>query len=214
MSLQQLGVSSRCAVVPNGVDLDYFSAAQTLRPDQEWSSSELLTTTRAREASGISATKSLPLIRARLPEASFTAIGRNPSKRLRDLAGSGSGIEFTGRVEDLRPVVQKGRVFVVPLLSGSGTRLKILEAMAMGIPVVSTSIGAEGIAARDGEHLRIADTPENFAQAVADLMGDWESRRHLAVEWPSSGRSCVQLGAVGPATSRAYALARRSGTGP
>jgi glycosyltransferase involved in cell wall biosynthesis len=66
--------------------------------------------------------------------------------------------------------VHRAAAFVVPLLSGSGTRLKILEALAMGVPVVSTAKGAEGIAGRDGVHFRIADTAADFAQAVLQIL--------------------------------------------
>src|SRR6185312_9638330 len=72
--------------------------------------------------------------------------------------------------EDVRPHVQRAGVCVVPLLSGSGTRLKIIEAMAMGVPVVSTTIGAEGIDGTDGVHFRIADSASAFARAVLSIL--------------------------------------------
>jgi glycosyltransferase involved in cell wall biosynthesis len=83
-------------------------------------------------------------------------------------------------VEDTRPYLQRAEVAVVPLRAGSGTRLKILEAFAAGIPVVSTTIGSEGIAAQHGRHLLIADSAESFCHAVERLHADAGLRAELA----------------------------------
>ena len=175
-----MGVAGPLAVVPNGVDLDYFRAGAELATAPRLAFVGTLDYDPCERGLWYFCNEILPKIRAKLPGATFTAIGRNPSRRLLDLAGPERGIEFTGRVEDLRPHVQAARVFVVPLLSGSGTRLKILEAMAMGVPVVSTTIGAEGIDGVDGEHFRIADAPEAFAQAVLELSAIRSSPRACA----------------------------------
>lgn len=114
----------------------------------------------------------LPRLRARVPGATVTVVGRNPTAALKALAGEGSGIRVTGRVDDVRPYMERARVFVVPLRVGGGTRLKIYEAMAMGLPVVSTTVGAEGLPVTDGEHLVIGDTPDAFADACAALLAD------------------------------------------
>jgi glycosyltransferase involved in cell wall biosynthesis len=82
-------------------------------------------------------------------------------------------------VDDVRPHVAAGGVYIVPLRIGGGTRLKIFEAMAMGRPVVSTTIGAEGLPVRDGEHIRIADEPQAFADAVVRLIRDCHERRRI-----------------------------------
>jgi len=196
--LRAMGVTGPLAVVPNGVDLDYFRAGAELATAPRLAFVGTLDYDPCERGLWYFCNEILPKIRAKLPGATFTAIGRNPSRRLLDLAGPERGIEFTGRVEDLRPHVQAARVFVVPLLSGSGTRLKILEAMAMGVPVVSTTIGAEGIDGVDGEHFRIADAPEAFAQAVLELIGDTQlasslrARARQLVErsfsWQEAGR--------------------------
>src|SRR4029079_15048618 len=93
--------------------------------------------------------------------------------------GSDSGIEVTGRVDDVRPYVRDAAVYVVPLRIGGGTRLKIFEAMAMSKAVVSTTVGAEGLAVRNGEHVLLADEPDAFARAVVALLRDVERRRRL-----------------------------------
>ena len=121
----------------------------------------------------------LPQIRSVLPQATLSIIGRAPTSAVRRLADQ-AGIEVTGRVEDVRPHVAEGAVYVVPLRIGGGTRLKIFEAMAMGKAVVSTTIGAEGLPVTPGVDIVIADEPARFAQAVVDLVHDLPARRRLA----------------------------------
>jgi glycosyltransferase involved in cell wall biosynthesis len=104
------------------------------------------------------------------------------------LGAAGNGVVVTGYVADLQPVLDQSALLVVPLLSGSGMRVKILEAFARGIPIVSTTIGVEGIDARHGEHLLVADSPEDFARAVARLLRDPD----LAARLARAGRQLVE----------------------
>ncbi len=117
-----------------------------------------------------------PRLRQSLPGAEWRLIGRNPEA----IAQLVSDAKLIGQVDDAITELARGRVCVVPLLSGSGTRFKILEAWAAGRAVVSTTIGAEGLGARDGEHLVIADSPEMFAESVIRLWNDPALRRRLA----------------------------------
>ena len=110
----------------------------------------------------------LPRIEDRLSGCRITIVGKNPPRDLLKFARKGH-VRFTGRVDDVRPFTRSADVFVVPLQIGGGTRLKILEALAMAIPVVSTRIGAEGLDLEDGIHLRLADTPVEMAEAIVDL---------------------------------------------
>ena len=114
----------------------------------------------------------LPRIRVIEPQAKLTIVGRNPSAALRQLASQVKNVEVTGTVDDVRPYLARAAVCVVPLRVGGGTRLKIYEAMAMGAPMVSTTIGAEGLPVRDSEHLLIADSPEAQAAAIGRLLRD------------------------------------------
>ena len=161
------------SAVATGVDTEYFTPSGAQMPagpelvftgSMDWMPNEDGILWFAREI--------LPRLRARMPDATVTVVGRNPTAALKALAGEGSGIRVTGRVDDVRPYMERARVFVVPLRVGGGTRLKIYEAMAMGLPVVSTTIGAEGLPVRDGEHLVIGDTPDSFADACAALLAD------------------------------------------
>lgn len=143
-----------------------------------------------------------PRIHAAIPEAEWRLIGRNPEA----VAGLAPAAKFTGPVDDAVAELAKGRVCVVPLLSGSGTRFKILEAWAAGRAVVSTTIGAEGLGARDGEHLLIADTAEEFCTAVVGVWKDAELRGRLAAAgralyaerftWPSAWRQLDEAGGI------------------
>jgi glycosyltransferase involved in cell wall biosynthesis len=123
----------------------------------------------------------LPRIRQIEPETTLSIIGRTPTPAVKRLAYE-PGIEVTGRVDDVRPHIAEGSVYVVPLRIGGGTRLKIFEAMSMGKAVVSTTVGAEGLPVTSGQNVIIADEPARFAQAVIHLIRDTESRRRIEAE--------------------------------
>src|SRR6266849_5368055 len=110
------------------------------------------------------------------PEVSLTVVGRNPTEPLR-AAAAAAGVRVTGTVEDVRPSIAEAEVYVVPLRIGGGTRLKIFEALAMGKPVVSTTVGAEGLPLTSGRHVLLADEPAAFARAVVSLLRHPEERR-------------------------------------
>ncbi|HSE20213.1 MAG TPA: glycosyltransferase family 4 protein [Pyrinomonadaceae bacterium] len=114
----------------------------------------------------------LPIVRQRIPDVHLTIVGRNPYPSLIELAQRDPGITVTGRVDDVRGYIEEAVAFIVPIRIGGGTRLKIYEAMAMETPVISTTIGAEGLPLHDSVHLRIADDPEAFAAAVVKVLSD------------------------------------------
>lgn len=116
-----------------------------------------------------------PRVLVRRPEATFQVVGRDPPARLRRLSGI-DRVEIVGSVPDVRPYYEAATVVVVPILVGSGTRLKIYEAMAMGKAVVSTTIGAEGLLYTPGDHLLVADAPAAFADAVVGLLESSQRR--------------------------------------
>ena len=120
----------------------------------------------------------LPHIRAAEPGVTVSIVGRAPTPAVRRLADD-AGIEVTGRVDDVRPHVAAGDVYVVPLRIGGGTRLKIFEAMSMGKAVVSTTIGAEGLPVTQGKNIVIADQPAEFAEAVVRLVRDQAARQQI-----------------------------------
>ncbi|HEX5414449.1 MAG TPA: glycosyltransferase family 4 protein [Chloroflexota bacterium] len=129
-----------------------------------------------------------PLVQQATPGAQFDVVGSRPPRKIARLGSPESGINVTGYVADLEPILRRSAVLVVPVHSGSGLRVKILEAFARGIPVVSTRVGVEGIAARAGEHLLIADDPAGFAGAVSQVLHD----RDLAARLARAGRDLVE----------------------
>jgi len=159
--------------VPTGVDVDYFRPTGTTPSDprallftgsMDWMPNE--------DAVAYFVDAMLPAIESEIPDVSFTIVGRNPSPSVYGLMAKSSRVRVTGTVPDVRPYLDAARVFVVPLRVGGGTRLKIFEAMAMEKAIVTTSIGAEGLPVRHGEHLLIADTAPAFAEAVLKLLRD------------------------------------------
>jgi glycosyltransferase involved in cell wall biosynthesis len=129
----------------------------------------------------------LPLIRKTHPEATFVVVGKKAVPAIRQLAED-PAITLTGPVPDVRPLITAATVFVAPLRMGGGTRFKILEAMALRRPVVSTTIGAEGFPITDGRELLLADTPSAQARAVCSLLEDAPTRARLG----AAGRSFVE----------------------
>ena len=161
----------RTAIVPNGVDVEYFT------PNQGKDSPALIYTGGMnmfanRDAVMFFLSEIWPLIRKQVPEVRFFAVGQDPPKELLELAARDPQIVVTGYVNDVRPLVWDASVYVVPLRVGGGTRLKVLDAMAMGKAMVSTSIGCEGLDVLPDEHLLIADSPEQFADKTVRLLRD------------------------------------------
>jgi len=114
-----------------------------------------------------------PIIRREVPMVKLTIIGKNPPADILELANHYPGvIEVTGYVETLTPYLEKAALMVVPVRAGGGMRVRILEAFARGIPVVTTTIGLEGIDAQPGEHVLVEDTPRGFAEAVVRLINN------------------------------------------
>jgi polysaccharide biosynthesis protein PslH len=128
-----------------------------------------------------------PLIKAQISDATWQIVGKDPPPKVQRLARY-SGISVTGSVPDVRPYLAEASVAIAPLLIGSGTRLKILEALAMRKAIVSTEVGCEGLSVESGNHLVVATQPEAFAQAVVYLLKHPEKRAQLG----TAGRLLVE----------------------
>jgi len=187
--LQRLVAGKQVAVIPNGVDVEYFGAPMPLSTDvaaASESNETLIFTGQLRYRPNIDALHFfvddiLPLIQATRPGVRFWIVGSSPGSDVLDLAMR-AGVEVFASVPDVRPYLTGSSVAVVPLRLGSGTRLKILEALAAGRPVVSTSIGAEGLDVEEGRDLLIADTAKQFAAAVVRLLEQPEEAKVLAAQ--------------------------------
>lgn len=137
----------------------------------------------------------LPIIRAHRPDAVFRVVGRGAERVA--WAGELPGVELAGAVPSIREELDRADVSVVPIRVGAGTRLKVVEAMAHRIPMVTTTVGCEGIDLVDGEHALIADDPRRFADACLRVLGDGELRQQLADAAASLFRACYTWAAIG-----------------
>lgn len=165
-------------VVPNGVDVDTFRPPPGGAEPFTMVFTGILNYFPNDHGLQFFLGKVFPEIRRREPRARIVIVGANASRRVRALAGP--GVELTGRVDDVRPWMTRASVFVIPLLLGGGTRLKALEAMAMRIPIVSTTLGCQGIEFVNPDSVLIGDTPGAFAEQVVRLFRDPTLGRTLA----------------------------------
>jgi glycosyltransferase involved in cell wall biosynthesis len=172
--------ASRVRDVPTGVDLDYFRPP--VRPEPVADLVFLGSMDWMPNIDGIKwfVSQVLPLVRKHRPDCSLAIVGRRPPKSIRRLTDEDERIEVTGTVDDVRPYLWGSAVSIVPLRIGGGTRLKIYESMAAKIPVVSTTMGAEGLDVCDGQNIHIADSALDFAGHCVGLLEDACARRRLA----------------------------------
>lgn len=181
-------MESKIHVVPNGVDTGYFAPAKSpnledalvFTGSMDWFPND--------DSVIYFCEDILPIIWKTKPEVKFYIVGKGPSKKVKEIASKDKRIVLTGRVDDVREYVWRSKVFVVPLRIGGGTRLKILEAMSMEKAVVSTTIGAEGIACTDNKDIVIADAPKTFAQSIIDMLNHSKRRNDIGM----MGRKLVE----------------------
>jgi len=164
-------------VVPNGVDASYFAPSPQSPEPYSMVFTGAMSYIPNSDAMLYFLDSIFPLIQREIPEAKIYIVGSGPPKEL--LRRATDKIVITNFVDDVRPYVYRSSIFVVPLRMGGGTRLKILEAMAMKKPIVTTSIGCEGIHVRHNESALIADDPETFAQYAVRLLRDAGLGRQL-----------------------------------
>ena len=193
--LRALNPDARIFVIENGVDTAYYSDAQiegatAERSDVPRKNRMVFVGSMDYHANidgAISFAREVwPRLRERQPELVFTIVGRDPAPEVREFARV-PGIEVTGTVADVRPFYREAIAAVVPLNVGGGSRLKILEAMAAGIPVVSTTLGAEGLAVKPGENILIADTNDQLVEAIINVVENESQRQQLK----TAGRALI-----------------------
>jgi glycosyltransferase involved in cell wall biosynthesis len=197
----------RVVLVPNGVDCAAYDgplAARSSRPTILYVGA--LGWPPNASAARYLATDVLPIVRRTVADARVLVVGRNPPADLLALAHDNRDVEIAADVPDVAPFFRSADLLAVPLETGGGTRLKILEAFAAGLPVVSTSIGCEGIAADDGRHLVVAERPD-FGAAVADLLLDPARGRVLASHAKELAQARYDWSVVGASACDAVAAA-------
>jgi glycosyltransferase involved in cell wall biosynthesis len=179
---------ARCVTVDNGVDLDFYAPDATAEVQDRILFLASLDWFPNVDALNYFVDAMLPAIRRARPQATLRIVGRRLSAGDAARFAKVPGVQVIGEVEDVRKELRSASVVVVPLRIGGGSRLKILEALAAGKAVVSTTVGAEGLAVEDDSHLRIADAPEQFAAVVCELLGDSRQRQALG----RAGRALVE----------------------
>lgn len=190
-ALLRLAPGLRVTVAPNGVDLEFLRPG-IVAPQPGMARHALVFTGKMDYRPNVDGVlwfieAVLPLVQARIPDIHLYVVGQQPHARLAALAGH-PAVTVTGRVPDVRPYIAGAGVYVVPLRIGGGTRLKVLEAMAMGQALVSTRLGCDGFPFTDGREVLFADEPGAFADAVARLMHD----RELAAVLGRTARAYVE----------------------
>lgn len=222
---------ARIFVIENGVDTDYYSdkriqvayadwlfkqtetAAKFSAPDPEFLNAIPIVRSRvvfvasmdyhANSDAAVSFGREIwPGVHQRRPDLVFTIVGRNPTPEVRQLAML-PGVEITGTVDDVRPYYREALAAVIPLRVGGGSRLKILEAMAAGVPIISTTLGAEGLDVHNGRDILIANTNKELSEAIIALTDDSERRNRLSVggralvsaryDWSTLGESLLKI---------------------
>jgi polysaccharide biosynthesis protein PslH len=210
-ALRRLVPALTPAVVPNGVDLAYYTSALPETTAEEGPSAwDLVFTGKMDFRPNVDAVlwfaqAVLPVILRDAPQARFWVVGRDPHRRLEPLRRD-PAVTVTGRVEDTRPYFASAGVYVIPLRIGGGTRLKVLEAMAMSKAIVSTSLGCEGFDVVSGRELMIADSPEEFAAAVITLIRDPDLRQRLGHAAREFAESRYDWRSIIPLLERVYEI--------
>jgi len=203
-TLRAIHPQVRTQTVPNGVDTDYFSPAHN-----QIKSNSLIFVGGMTWYPNLDAIIYLTrdiwhLIKAEVPDLSMTLIGRQPSKEIREFCRQDSSFRAEGFVDDVRPYISKAAVYVVPIRVGGGTRLKILDAMAMGKAIVSTSIGCEGIDVTDGKDIIIADHPEEIARRTVELLKDRSTRERIGQQARETAVEHYSWKKIYPSLEKAY----------
>jgi len=167
------------AVVPNGVDIHYFGpeSVEVRRNHLVWVGG--MTGPYNSDAVDFFIEKIWPVIKYEVPGATIDFVGGGPTQKLRNKALEDKSVQVLGFVPDIRPIVQRGSVFIAPIRTGSGTKIKVLNAMAQAKPVVATTVAAEGIDVTPGENILIADDPEEFAKKVLYLLRNEEIAKKI-----------------------------------
>jgi glycosyltransferase involved in cell wall biosynthesis len=191
------------AEVPTGVDIDYFMPRERPAPVADLIFVGSMDWLPNVDAMRFFVRDVLPLIRKARPECSLAIVGRRPGPEILALADADTRIRVTGTVPDVRPYLWGSTVSIVPIRIGGGTRLKIYESMAARTPVVSTSIGAEGLDVSAPDHISLADTADQFARECVRLLANEAARASLSARawvrvstqfsWETVGRKFEQL---------------------
>lgn len=203
--LKNISPTANIEVVENGVDVNYF-LPKTIHSN----TNRLIFAGRLDQYSNMDAVLHFcmnvwPLIKERFPRIQFTIIGNNPPQKLLEIAKNDKRIEVLGYVDDVRPFFSKATVSVCPIRDGGGTRIKILDAMAMGMPIVSTTIGCEGIDVTPGNDVLISNTPEEFVKNIEIICTNDNVRENMSVSARKKAEDRYSWSSIGMKLNNLYA---------
>jgi glycosyltransferase involved in cell wall biosynthesis len=195
----------KTAVIPNGVDLDYFrrGAATSFKRNSMVFAGRLSWYPNA-AAMRFFANEIWPLLQARVPDASVTIVGKSPPDELLRLASRDQRVAVTGFVDDVRPYLEQACVYICPIFDGGGTKLKIIDALAMGCAIVAHPVACEGIEVSDGLNVLLASTPEQFTAQVLRLFEDPELRARISANARALAEEKYSFVEIGKNLSRLY----------
>lgn len=177
-AILQLNPEARLSIIANGVDREYFRFRKNSGTTNKLVFTGVMGYGPNEDGAVFFVREVFPIVRETMREVQFFIVGQGPTAVVRDLARE-PGVTVTGTVDDIRPYVWDSTIYVCPLRFGAGVKNKVLSALSLGTPVVTTSIGAEGIGGEDGRHYLIADTPEQFAAAILRICQNRELARTL-----------------------------------
>ena len=199
---------TRVSEIPTGVNMEYFTPTKAAAPTTDLVFIGSMDWLPNVDGMLYFVREILPLIHHKRPETTLAIVGRTPPPEILELGTQDPRIVVTGTVPDIRPHVWGSKLSVVPLRIGGGTRLKIYESMAARVPVVSTTIGAEGLEINPPDDIRIADTPQAFANECLGLLEDDKLRDNIAdaawnmvstrFSWDSVSRCFERILEAGP----------------
>jgi glycosyltransferase involved in cell wall biosynthesis len=189
--LMRIAPNIRCCVVPNGVDVEYFESKPRPAPDPTFAFVGTLGWGPNREAAEILCRELWPAVVAEWPHARMYLVGANPPRCARELAARDRRFVVTGFADDVRPYMAESSFFLCPIKEGGGTKLKILNAMAMGKVVIADPVACEGINVTSGSEVVLAASANDYVHAVRALLGDPEryaqvvkaARRRVEMEY-------------------------------
>jgi sugar transferase (PEP-CTERM/EpsH1 system associated) len=206
IALRQIDPAMTTHVIPNGVDTDFYERDKVTPLDLPPHALVFTGTMDFRpnvDAMLWFAKEVLPLVKAQVPEVQVYIVGQRPHARL-DVLRADPAITITGAVDDTRPYITAASVYIMPLRMGGGTRLKLLEALSLQAPVVSTTLGADGFEVTHGEQLLLADDPATFARSIGELTADRARARALGAAGRSFAAQHYDWGSIVPKFEEVY----------
>lgn len=173
------GIAEKIYKIPTGVDTDYYQPREVAIKEKQMVFVGAMDWLPNEDAMYYMVNNIFPLVKQKEKDASMVIVGRNPSARIEKAVSKIDDIEMTGWVDDTRDYIHESSIFVVPIRIGGGTRIKIYEAMACGKPVISTSIGAEGLPLEHGKHVYLEDNATDFANRIIELYNSKTAREQM-----------------------------------